>query len=201
LYSIPDGVAMIVTDWSGDAALTPRYLAAGSGQLSSGFGVRAGSDFSFRLSYSPDGDSWMDVGDVGVQAWPPPQVSYHEDWNVYLSYQRTGDVVVVDESEDGLSWSAFPEPIELDPDPDGKLDVSLGFGVVIFVNPDEIQLDLDGLKLSRDGDGGGVTLDPMSTDLEDPVEYDGDPIQSVFPELLENQVNHQPIPPPQPVRA
>ena len=209
LYSLGEGVAALVTDWSEDAGVAQPVLSVGTGTFGSGQFVRAYSSFVDNVHHSWDGDVWENVGEpVGFGIWPPPQISYDEKLRLHVMYQYSTDRVQVQESEDGMNWSGLPEPIVLD-EPFGD-DVQMTFlgGEVTFLDEMEDDPMLRAFKLRRMADGGGVTIDPVPTDVGDLLEFQdevvldpiGKPIKSVIPELA-GYGGPRPIAPVEPVRA
>ena len=81
LYSLGEGVAALVTDWSVGAGLSQPLVATGTGTFGSGLAGAIYSESEDRLHHSWDGNVWEEVADpVGFGTWPPPQVSYDENY-------------------------------------------------------------------------------------------------------------------------
>ena len=202
LYSLGEGVAALVTDWSVGAGLSQPLVATGTGTFGSGFAGAIYSESEDRLHHSWDGNVWEEVADpVGFGTWPPPRVSYDEDIDIYVMYQRTSDGVQTQESDDGITWSPFAAPIELDDLSGDDIQYNFLLGDVFLI--DEMADDpmLRAFKLSRDADGGGVSLDPVDIDTGPTIEWiDELPVQSVLQEL-HGYIGHEPMAPVAPVQV
>ena len=160
LYSLGEGVAALVTDWSVGVGLSQPMVGAGTGTFGSGFVGAIYSEFEDRLHHSWDGDVWEEVGDpVGFGTWPPPQVSYDENIRIYVMYQHTDGGLQTQESEDGITWSAFAEPLVLDDSSGGDLQFNFLLGDVFLIDVMADDPMLRAFKLRRDADGGGGRID------------------------------------------
>ena len=187
LYSVGDGVAAIVTDFSPGASASQQYVAAGALGFSALGALRSGlfSEWSYGVHHSWDGEVWETTGDpVGDPAAPPPQIFIDPQYNTFGWFQSYQDTFVIDLSDDGVAWEAPEWTIDITLPGGSKVEIMMIDGEIIqLFHPTTEDGDYKAFKVTLDEDGGDAFVEDISIETGSVMEWDGSSEGSVISQL------------------